>query len=367
MLNFIGVISGPVYDRGYVKTLIYGGGVLNVVGLLATSFTTQYHFTILSLGICVGVGSGMLYVPSLAIVASSFTTKRPLAAGLSAAGSSIGGVVYPVLFRLLVERLGFPWTCRVFAFVNGGLLLASFPLVRPQVVPTAGRKLVDTSASRDRQFLLYSMALFLLWLGVDLPFYFLPSFIQDRLGISPLVGDYLLSAMNASSLLGRVFLGFVAVYWGTLGTWQLSIGASCVLLAAWAAIGNLPGIIVFVICYGFFTGAVISLATPALLVISPDIGIVGSRLGMSSVFAGVGFLVGPPIAGAIQKSPIGYYGESAFGGSTYLIGFVVVLLIHWGHRQKGLRDAPEADSTEGCTDPEVTLVTVVVGPKRTLK
>ena len=59
------------------------------------SLSTEYYQIILSQGVCLGIGSGILYVPSLALVAASFTTKRPLAVTLVTAGSSIGMVIVP--------------------------------------------------------------------------------------------------------------------------------------------------------------------------------------------------------------------------------------------------------------------------------
>ncbi|ORY71033.1 major facilitator superfamily domain-containing protein [Pseudomassariella vexata] len=357
LLNLVGFISGPIYDMGHIKPLIYGGGLLNVLGLVATSFASQYAWAFLSLGVCVGLGSGLLYVPSVAIVATYFTTKRPLATGISATGSSIGGVLYPVLFRVLVDRVGFSWACRSFAFINGGLLITCCLLIAPRVVPFSKRRIFATGALRDFPFLLFSTALFLLWLGVDVPFFFLPSFIQERLNSSAELGDYLLSAMSASSLFGRVLLGLVASNITPLGVWQASIGASCVLLFCWATIGNLPGIVAFVIFYGFFTGGVISLVSPVLLVISPDLSIVGSRLGMSSIFSGLGFLVGPPISGAIQKGAVGYCGQSAFAGSTYLVAFAIVVVVGWRHRRSTSRDEHHNDgNTQSVDVPKITVV-----------
>ena len=57
------------------------------------SLSAKYYQIILSQGICLGIGSGILYVPSLALVAASFTTKRPLAVTLVTAGSSIGMII----------------------------------------------------------------------------------------------------------------------------------------------------------------------------------------------------------------------------------------------------------------------------------
>lgn len=322
----------------------------------------EYHWIFLSLGILVGLGSGILYVPSLALVSAYFSTRRPLATGIAATGSSIGGLMYPVLFRILVDRYGFPWACRTFGLINGGLLLLACFLVRPLTTTTpvgVRKRYIDIAAFRDGLFLMFSISLFLMWLGVDIPFYYLPTFVQEKLTLSANIGDYLLAVMNTCSLFGRVLLGLAAVPLGPLRVWLFSIGASCVLLASWATISNLPGIIVFVILYGFFTGSVMALMSPALLVISPDLNVVGSRLGMSSVFAGFGFLVGPPIAGAIRTSAAGYLGESAFGGAAYLTAFFVLSLVCWRHSQPAtaLNNSVETPSSE------VSEITLVVNHK----
>ena len=41
-------------------------------------------------GACVGLGAGMLFLPSVAIVATYFTTHRALALGVTAVGGSVG-------------------------------------------------------------------------------------------------------------------------------------------------------------------------------------------------------------------------------------------------------------------------------------
>ncbi|KAK9775515.1 putative Major facilitator superfamily domain-containing protein [Seiridium cardinale] len=90
---------------------------------------------------------------------------------------------------------------------------------------------------------------------------------------------------------------------------------------------------------------------PALLDISPDLSMVGSRLGMASIFAGLGFLVGPPIAGAIRASSAGYFGESAFAGSTYLLALVVMGLVY----RKRTRSAALSRSGGNTSSSEVSL------------
>lgn len=335
LVNVVGLVSGRLYDAGHVKPLLYGGMLLNVLGLLAASFATKYWEVFLSLGVAAGLGSGMFYVPSLAIVAEYFDTHRPLAMNISAMGGSIGGILYPVLFQVLVDKTSFGWTCRTFALLNGVLLATSCVLIAPRSKsPSAERRgFFDRTALHDAPFLLFAMSLFLIWLAVDVPYFFLPTLVKVQLRRSDAIGGYLLASMNASSIFGRLLLGLAAVKFGTLGAWQASIGASCVLLFSWTAVRSLDGLIPFVIFFGFFTGAVISLFSPALLVISPDLKLVGTRLGMASVLGGFGFLVGPPIAGAIQDKSSQGPGLSLFAGSAYAAAFIMLMAVHRLHKR----------------------------------
>lgn len=50
LLEVIGAISGPLYDRGHFRTLACAGAVLNVAALVAASFATEYYSIFLALG-----------------------------------------------------------------------------------------------------------------------------------------------------------------------------------------------------------------------------------------------------------------------------------------------------------------------------
>lgn len=101
LLIVVGVITGPLYDLGYLHALIGFGSVLVVFGLMMTSIATEYYQVFLAFGLCVGLGAGCLFVPSVAIVATYFSTKRAAATGLTAAGGSVG-LYIPIstLFRV---------------------------------------------------------------------------------------------------------------------------------------------------------------------------------------------------------------------------------------------------------------------------
>lgn len=86
----MGALSGPIYDAGYFRHLLMGGTVLLVFGQLMLSLCTTYWQVLLAQAICIGIGCGALFVPSVAILNTYFTTKIATALGLAASGSSIG-------------------------------------------------------------------------------------------------------------------------------------------------------------------------------------------------------------------------------------------------------------------------------------
>lgn len=90
LLFLAGIIVGPIFDKGYLKTLITVGSFLVVFGLMMTSLSTEYYQVFLAHGVAVGIGCAFLFLPSIAVVATYFTSRRAVATGITASGGSIG-------------------------------------------------------------------------------------------------------------------------------------------------------------------------------------------------------------------------------------------------------------------------------------
>lgn len=90
LLIIVGVVTGPIYDGGYFRTLIFTGSFLVVFGMMMTSICKDYWQVMLAQGIVVGIGDGCLFLPSVAIISQYFSTRRALATGIAAGGSGLG-------------------------------------------------------------------------------------------------------------------------------------------------------------------------------------------------------------------------------------------------------------------------------------
>jgi hypothetical protein len=66
MVQLFGLLSGPLYDMGYVRTLLAGGSFLIVLGQMMLSLCTTFWQALLAQGLCIGIGAGALFVPAVA-------------------------------------------------------------------------------------------------------------------------------------------------------------------------------------------------------------------------------------------------------------------------------------------------------------
>jgi len=88
----------------------------------------------LSHGIGAGLGVGMTYVPSIAITAQYFTTRRALAMTTIATGASIGSIVHPIMLNNTLHKLGFGNAVRASAGLVAGILVIACCLMKTRTI-----------------------------------------------------------------------------------------------------------------------------------------------------------------------------------------------------------------------------------------
>jgi len=84
------VIVGPLYDTGHLRILLCLGTFLIVLGITLTSVQSTYAGILLTQGLCTGIGMTCTFIPLVSVLPPYFSSRRSLAMGLAATGSSIG-------------------------------------------------------------------------------------------------------------------------------------------------------------------------------------------------------------------------------------------------------------------------------------
>lgn len=318
------LVVGPVFDRGYFRTLVVTGTFLATFGMMMTSLADKYWQIFLAQGICVGLGAGCLFLPSVALVATYFTTKRALAIGTVASGGSVGSVIYPIVFHRLQPRIGFPWATRVMGFIVLGTLMISIAVMRTRLPPKKMRSMLDLQAFKTARFSIFSTGLFLSFAGLYVPIFYIIIWAQRHAHVTPDLSFYMLALLNGASVFGRIIPGLLADRFGSLELIIVCTVAAAVFAYIAIAINSLGGVVVFAIFYGFLSGAVVSLPSAVVAVLTPDMHLVGTWMGMSFCFAATGILIGSPIAGTIINVPENRFATGfVFSGSLVMAAGVL--------------------------------------------
>lgn len=256
----------------------------------------------------------MNFQPSLIMINRYFDKRRPLANGLTAAGSPVFLCTLSPLGQVLIKTYGWRGGFLIF----GGLLLnccACAALMRPlrpsgkekpqlkeeKETPVKKHKmqLLDCSVFKNRGFLIYTIAASVMVFGLFVPPVFVVNYAKD-LGIPDTDAAFLLSILGFVDIFARPLCGILA------GTKFMR--PRCVYFFGFAMLFNgitdlggsfahdYVGLTVFCIFFGMSYGMVGALQFEVLMAI------VGtqqfpSAIGLVLLMEAMAVLVGPPGAG----------------------------------------------------------------------
>jgi len=287
------------------------------------SLCTEYWQAMLAQALCVGIGMGCLFIPSVAILSTYFTKKLAFATGIAASGSSLGGVLYPIILHKLIPKIGFPWAVRTIGFICLATLLVPNFCMKVRVLPAERRKIIDTTAFKSLPFMLFCIGAFITFCGLYMPFFFLQTYAIANKITTEDFAFYLLSLLNAASIFGRIVPNFVADKLGPMNIIFPCASVSGILIFCLISIHNLGGIVIFALLFGFFSGSLVSLPPTIIVRLTKDRRYIGTRLGMCFGFVAVGTLIGSPIGGVILREK-GFTSAWIFGGVLSTVGGVVI-------------------------------------------
>jgi MFS family permease len=316
-----GGLSGKYFDAGFFRPMAIAGTLLATFGLMMTSLCTKYWQFILAQSLTTGIGLGLYVGTAVSLPSTWFTKRRGLAVGLVSTGSSVGGIIYPIVIHHLIPQIGFPWTARVVGFILLGTMILAISVLRQRLPPRKRGDFMEYRSLRDPVFALFNVGIFLAFLGFFTFYNFVESFvINTRIDSKGLPVFYILPIVNAASAFGRIIPPFVSDYVGPLNVHAPVLAISGILVFTWLPIHSIGPLMTISILYGFFSGAVAALPPASTASITADLTTLGGRLGVVFTAMAFGSLIGSPVTGAIIQSQNNYDGARIWGGVMLLAG-----------------------------------------------
>lgn len=211
-----------------------------------------------------------------------------------------------------------------------GLLIIALLIMRPRLpsrrenpnAPTPDFKAI----LKDTGWWTCVLGGFFVFWGLFFPFFYLQLFANLH-GVPPSLSKYIITILNASSLIGRTVPNVFADYYGAYNTSIPLTFIAGALIFAMLGTTSQAGIIVFAILYGFFSGAFVSLVAADITTFATSAHEVGTRLGAALFVFAFALLTGTPISGALLKPPhYTWWRAIVFSGVSVLVGSVLLLV-----------------------------------------
>ncbi|KAF8524605.1 major facilitator superfamily domain-containing protein [Hysterangium stoloniferum] len=323
LVFFPNVITGRTLDLGHFRIPLHVSSTLFITGVFLVSECKTYWQLLLCQGVVVGFSAGLLFGPTPACVMHWFLKRRFLSFGIVAAGSPAGGTLLPIVTRILLKRVGYPWTIRILGFILLVPLVAINLLLRPRFPPRNLKGgLFNFAMFKHPPFVLYIIGMDLVFLGFYVPLIYFDSAAQEA-GLSPSITVYLISIANSGSFIGRVTVGLLADRYGALNVQIPVVFLGGIVLFAWPYATSMAPLVIVAFIYGCCNGGFVGLLPNAPSKMG-TVGDLGRRVGMVTTCAAFGTIAGTPIAGAIRTASNGFHSVGAYAGSMFILGACVL-------------------------------------------
>ncbi|KAJ8103781.1 major facilitator superfamily domain-containing protein [Lipomyces tetrasporus] len=329
---FCGVQIGPIFDTYGLKPLVIPGSIGFSLSIMLFSLSNEYYQFFLSFSVLGGISCSLLFTPAIAAVNQWFNVRRGLATGIATTGGGFGGVIFPIVVRDLIPKVGFGWALRIVGFICLVTSTLAVLCLRTRFPSNkASSATIDLSSFKDRRFAATACATFMIEWALQIPQTYFTSFALYK-NVDSTFAYQMIAILNGASVLGRWLPGYIADRFGRFNTMIATIFMCAVFsLSLWMASAAVDGtntglMIAYMVCFGFASGSGISL-TPVCLAQISDMREYGKRYGTTFSFASLGTLTGVPIAGAILKAQNGRYeGLIGFCGACYMVCLMFLIL-----------------------------------------
>lgn len=238
--------------------------------------------------------------------------NKNLASGIVISGAGVGVFVIPMLWQWLLDAYGLSGT---FLLIGGlslqlslsGVLYRPSNLERTYKVPIQCHRKGKSTSSRTcaQNPIFHSLPLCFLCgsvlfvnAGMSAVYVHLPTYATTK-GFSDGQSYFLISLVGVGSLMGRLLVGVAG---NSIDIDELNLSGGCLAIAGMATLvlpafaDSYNAFMVYSVIWGFYHGGM----SPLLLAMSVEmVGVkaLASAFAAEMVFCGIGFIVGPIIAG----------------------------------------------------------------------
>jgi MFS family permease len=306
-------VTGWLIDRTGVKAVMAVGAVMVGAGYLVAS-QVQSFGPLIAAFLVIGAGVGFsTLVPTAVVAARWFSERRAFALGVSITGTSIGGMVMPLVVEHLIRTRG--WRTALGA-IAAPVLAVALPLILfairlPSEAPIVGDSVAPSSeelpglalgpALCTRSFWMLALMMAFAAMGLSGAYYHIVPFLVAS-SYTAQQAAFVLSLQAAVMTVGFLVMGYLSDRFSVRIVLPAALFIEGVGVASLLGARNpafaLLSIAVFLAAFGITAGATSSLV-PIILAESLGLKRFGTLTGLINLCGTLGGSTGPLVVGAI--------------------------------------------------------------------
>jgi len=267
----------------------------------------------------------------MSLLPTYFNTRLGLAIGIASSGSSLGGVIYPIVLRSLVKNIGFPWAVRVIGFMALATLIIPCIVMKERVKPAVrkSRPMIDYSAFTDAPYMTFVAATMIGFVALTVPLFYISYFALEQRITDENLAFYIVPIYNAASIFGRILPNFLSDKIGPINVITPCAFITGILLFLLIVIDaeEVGAFVVLSMLLGFFSGVFVAIPGTCFPRLTKDKSMLGTRVGMCFFMCAFALLLGGPAAGAILDPYSNFQGVWCYGGTAAIVsGFLYIVV-----------------------------------------
>lgn len=334
--------AGYLADRIGPRLVVLTGSVFMAGGLALAASASTIVTLYVAYGAGVGIGGGMMYVPSVGVVQRWFKRHRGLASGLAICGTGLGTLVVPFLTTLAIEREGWRSTHQVLALGilaicgTASLVLVASPGLLGLAPDGDAHPAEDRSQPPPGMTLAQALSTPAFWLlyfaslvssgSVFITYVHLVPNALDN-GVSAQSSIMLVGALGIAGTFGRFLLGGLADHIGRRLALASMFAGLTAAMAWWLlAPPTFFTLMVYAVAFGAFYGGYITVL-PVLAMDFYGGRRISTIIGFLYTSWAVGALGGPPLAGFLYEASGSYFHAIATGALFMALATASCLII----------------------------------------
>ncbi len=344
-----GIAMGWLAERIGVRAVVMFGGTMIGVGLTIASFGGLIQLYVCSFLLVGLLGAAGMFAPLMTYVSRWFDRRRGSAIALISAGQYIAGALWPAVFQLGIDYLGWRHTMLLFAAVA---VLAIVPLAAiflrraPDAAalgsayagPAPGQPVLGLPPNLVLAALAF--ATFCCCVTMSMPMSHMVAFCSD-IGIGPTQGAAMLSVLLGSAFFARQFWGWLADRIGGLRTVLWASAAQATAMVGFLITQDEIGLFTISAAFGFGFGGLIPGYVLAVRELFPA-SEAGWRVPVMLFPGSFGMAAGGWLAGVMYDRFAFYAPAFAVGVVFNLVNLIVIGALVF--RSRPLRYAPALGS-----------------------